>query len=129
LRLICCLLFCLFYFFLEAFEEVYFNAEWFRAKLDVFGVGGLIDDFDLYKTNDFEVNAVYECLMLSEKALLQIGDNQAADKLLYVELTARLLPYYGQYVNINKLIDQCDRMCMRVNPIVPISRAIQVPCE
>jgi hypothetical protein len=114
-------------FCLEAFSEVYFNIEWLRAKLAALGFDDLLDDFYMCKENNLEVNAVYEALRLSEKALSS-SHGQQTEKLLSTELTGRLLPYYGLYENITSLIDQCDRTCMSLNPIVPISQYIRVPC-
>jgi hypothetical protein len=48
-------------------------------------------------------------------------------RLLYNEISGRLLPFYQAYENIRKLIDQCDRKIAEVNPLLPIGQIFNSP--
>ena len=48
-------------------------------------------------------------------------------KLLFSELSGRLMPFYGSYEKIRHLIDQCDAMSAKLNPIVPIGQIYHSP--
>ena len=63
--------------------------------------------------NDREVALVGDTLRMSEAALGEDVD------VLGVELSGRLLPHYGAFANIRKLIVQCDTAAMKHCPVVP----------
>ena len=48
-------------------------------------------------------------------------------KLLFSELSGRLMPFYGSYDKIHYLIDQCDKMAAKLNPIVPVGQIYHSP--
>jgi hypothetical protein len=96
--------------------------EWIYHKICAFNLQSLLNDFELYKTNS-DVNLVCDALKMSETAILNNTN------LMFIELTGRLLPYYKLYPNIKNLIDQCDAMSHKYNPIVPIGQIYKAPCK
>ena len=42
-------------------------------------------------------------------------------------MSGRLLPFYNSYEKIRQLIDQCDRMSAKLNPLVPIGQIYNSP--
>ena len=46
---------------------------------------------------------------------------------LFVELTGRLVAYYDISHCIRNVINQCDRMSLKYNPIVPVRQIHKAP--
>ena len=80
----------------------------------------LIYDFDLYKSSN-EVNIVCECLKMSEPVIAKNS------KFLFNEMSGRLLPFYTLYTKVKYLVDQCDEMSLKLNPILPVGQSFNSP--
>ena len=85
-----------------------------------FDIQQLLYDFDLYKENT-EINKVCDCLKMSEP---DIAENP---KFVFNELAGRLLPFYNLYPRLKNMVDQCDVMSLRFNPIIPIGPTFDSP--
>ena len=46
---------------------------------------------------------------------------------MFSELSGRLLPFYSSYEKIRQLVDKCDEMSTKLNPLVPIGQIYNPP--
>lgn len=104
----------------ELEKDVFLNIDWIFSKINAFDIQQVLYDFDLYKENE-EINIVRECLKMSEPG---IAENS---RFLFNELAGRLLPFYHLYSRLQSLVDQCDHLSLRLNPIIPIGQTFSSP--
>lgn len=104
----------------ELESEIFLNVNWIYSKVVAFDIQQVLYDYDMYKANS-EINIVCDCLKMSEPNIAQNA------KLLFNELSGRLLPFYHIHPNLKALVDQCDEMALKLNPVIPIGPTFDSP--
>lgn len=112
----------------ELFSLVFFKYKFLYAKLRCNPLNNLIADFEDFLDNlkyDKEVTLIADALRLSSSILSVSATN------LVPQLVGRLLPYYffnsSKFMNVRRLIEQCETDGLHNSALVPAFNCFMVP--
>lgn len=74
-----------------------------------------------------KINNPLNFVHLTKKLFKNILAITKDSKLLFSELSGRLMPFYASYEKIHHLIDQCDKISAKLNPLVPVGQIYPSP--
>ena len=104
---------------------VLFNFEWLHTKLAGLSLQDVLSDFRLLdrtcSITDPEIQLVFDTLRVGGSFVNRNPDSLGFD------MSARLLPYYTEYPNIQKLVHECDTKATRISALVPMLQCFEAP--